>query len=141
MTIHSLLAGVILGSIYSSLPSITIILGASILFHKAPAGYVTSESLDKNGLKLFTELLPPAIGVGIAAITVRTLPIELTGIIQPLIFGIGSGIFIHVGVDLFPECSGSDGPISCACDNVRQHAISSTLSGAILIIFSVILLP
>lgn len=128
LSFHAILTGIVIGSMYQLFPGLSIALGAAVLLHKSPAGYMAGEGLTK---KTYIALLFPATAVGIAALGIRSLPISVEGMYRPLLFGIGTGLFLHVGVDLLPECTGTQqGRVSCDRDDVRRHAIASLAVGA-----------
>ncbi|RJX48221.1 ZIP family metal transporter [Halonotius pteroides] len=139
LTVHALAAGAIIGAIYTAMPSLTSILGVALVSHKAPAGYAVACRLaDRN--RSVVALLLPAAAVGLVALPVGMTGLSPSPILRGFLFGFGAGVFLHVAVDLLPECTaGSDTcPIDVAGDSdahrfqdrLRTHAAVSSLGGA-----------
>lgn len=140
LTLHALAAGSIMGVVYGALPSLTPLFGYGIIAHKFPAGFTGAEAVDQTGLPTSLMVLP-ASAVAIAAIPFSIITPDLSPIIKAIFFGISTGVFAHVGIDMLPECShvGSHadstvghGTIECTheTDQLRQHAVLSTFLGA-----------
>jgi ZIP family zinc transporter len=141
LTVHALAAGAIIGGIYTAMPSLTSILGLALISHKAPAGYAAARRLVDADRSVATLLLPAA-AVGLVA-----LPVGIAGVRPPtglrgLLFGVAAGVFLHVAVDLLPECTaGSETcPVDAADpttdrhrfrDRLRRHAAASAVVGAV----------
>ncbi|MFT4945602.1 MAG: ZIP family zinc transporter [Halovenus sp.] len=150
LTVHALSAGAIIGAIYTAMPSLTSVLGIALVSHKAPAGYATARRLAGRGQSV-VPLLLPAAAVGLAALPVGIVGFAPGGELRGLLFGVAAGVFLHVAVDLLPECT--TGSESCPVDAVdhddphqfrdrlRRHAaLSSTLGGvAVAIAWSLVI--
>ncbi|MFO7834387.1 MAG: ZIP family metal transporter [Halohasta sp.] len=141
LTVHALAAGAIIGAIYTAMPSLTSILGVALVSHKAPAGYAAARRLADEG-RSTAALLLPAAAVGLIA-----LPVGMTGfgpspVVRGLLFGVAAGVFLHVAVDLLPECSA--GSESCPAgdeshrqrDRLRAHAAVSSVLGAAAVVLA-----
>ena len=141
LTVHALSAGAIIGAIYTAMQSLTSVLGIALVSHKAPAGYATARRLAGRGQSV-VPLLLPAAAVGLAALPVGIVGFAPGGELRGLLFGVAAGVFLHVAVDLLPECTtGSEAcPVDAADhddphkfrDRLRRHAaLSSTLGGVV----------
>ncbi|WP_240729917.1 ZIP family metal transporter [Halalkalirubrum salinum] len=138
LTAHALAAGAIIGAIYTAMPSLTSILGVALVSHKAPAGYAAARRLAEDGRSAITLLLPAA-AVGLIALPVGIVGFTPAPMLRGLLFGVAAGVFLHVSVDLLPECSaGSDScPVEAAAgsdahqrhDRLRTHAAASAVTG------------
>ncbi len=143
LTVHALSAGAIIGAIYTAMPSLTSVLGLALVSHKAPAGYAAARRLAERGRSVATLLLPAA-AVGLVALPVGILGLSPTSGFRGLFFGVAAGVFLHVAVDLLPECStGSetcpvdadyDGDIHQLQDRLRNHAALSAVLGAVAVV-------
>ncbi len=140
LTTHALSAGAIIGAIYAAMPSLTSVLGLAMISHKGPAGYAAARRLAADGRSVATLLLPAA------AVGVIALPIGIAGFSPPtvfrgLFFGVAAGVFLHVAVDMLPECTA--GSETCPVDptdpaddahrrldRLRAHASVSAIVGA-----------
>jgi len=139
LTVHALAAGAIMGVVYGSLPGLSALFGFGILAHKFPAGFTGSEALQQSDLPRYA-MIVPASAVAIAAIPLSILTPSLSPIVQAVFFGVSTGVFAHVGVDMLPECghagshadSGGHGSVQCSpeADRTRRHAVLSTFVGA-----------
>jgi len=139
LTVHALAAGAIIGAIYTAMPSLTSILGVALVSHKAPAGYAAARRLADRDRSVVALLLPAA-AVGLIALPVGMTGLSPAPMVRGLLFGFGAGVFLHVAVDLLPECTaGSDTcPVDAAGDSdahrfqdrLRTHAAVSSLGGA-----------
>jgi ZIP family zinc transporter len=134
LTLHALAAGSIMGIVYGSLPSLTPLFGYGIVAHKLPAGFTGSEAVKRSGLPP-TVMIVPAAAVGISAIPLSVLTPALSPILKATVFGISTGVFSHVAIDMLPECSGGEGghgSVQCSreADTLRQYAVLSTFLGA-----------
>ena len=143
LTVHALAAGAIIGAIYTAMPSLTSILGVALVSHKAPAGYAAARRLADRDRSVVTLLLPAA-AVGLIALPVGMTGLSPSPMLRGLLFGFGAGVFLHVAVDLLPECTaGSDTcPVDAAGDSdahrfqdrLRTHAAVSSLVGAAVVV-------
>jgi ZIP family zinc transporter len=141
LTVHALSAGAIIGAIYTAMPSLTSVLGVALVSHKAPAGYAAARRLAERGQSVVTLLLPAA-AVGIVALPVGIAGLSPESGLRGLLFGIAAGVFLHVAVDLLPECTtGSETcPVDAADhdpdghrfrDRLRRHAVLSSVLGGV----------
>jgi len=145
LTVHALSAGAIIGAIYTAMPSLTSILGIALISHKAPAGYAAARRLAERGRSV-APLLLPAAAVGLVALPVGIVGFSPGSELRGLLFGVAAGVFLHVAVDLLPECTtGSetcpvdaanhDGDLHQLQDRLRRHtALSSILGGVVVAI-------
>jgi ZIP family zinc transporter len=143
LTAHALFAGAVIGVIYSVMPSIGPLLGLAIVSHKSPAGYsVAKRRLQQN--KSIHILTVPAMGVGLTALPVSLFEISISPILQSIIFGFATGLFIHIALDFLPRCEvGSDiytfvnkldADTHELLDTLRWHAVSSTSFGFLIVL-------
>jgi ZIP family zinc transporter len=141
LTVHALSAGAIIGAIYTAMPSLTSILGIALISHKAPAGYAAARRLAERGQSA-VPLLLPAAAVGLVALPVGIVGFSPGSELRGLLFGVAAGVFLHVAVDLLPECTtGSetcpvdaaahDGDLHQLQDRLRQHAALSSVLGGV----------
>jgi ZIP family zinc transporter len=138
LTVHALAAGAIIGAVYSAMPSLTSILGVALVSHKAPAGYAAARRLAGENRSVFVLALPAA-AVGLVALPVGIVGFSPSTAIRGLLFGIAAGVFLHVAVDLLPECTtGSetcppaaalDDDVHRVQDRLRTHAALSAVVG------------
>ena len=138
---HALSAGVIIGIVYGSMPSLGLLLGLAIVSHKGPAGYAAAHRLRENG-KPVSALLLPAAGVGITAIPAALLPLPEAPAVNGAIFGFAAGVFLHVAMDFLPSCE-VGGEVDEVCslsehshkrlDQLRSHAVGSTVIGGLVV--------
>lgn len=103
LTLHSLGAGVIIGAVYTAMPSLGPTLGFAIVSHKAPAGFATARRLTYRGRPTHVIQLPAA-GVGLSALSVGALGFSTGPAWNGLIFGLATGVFLHVAIDFLPAC-------------------------------------
>ncbi len=135
LTLHALAAGAIMGVVYGALPSLTPLFGYGIVAHKLPAGFTGSEAVQRSGLPT-TVMVVPAAAVAVAAIPLSLLTPALSPVVKAVFFGVSTGVFAHVAIDMLPECSqgetGGHGSVQCSrsADRIRQYAAVSTLLGA-----------
>lgn len=139
LTAHAFSAGLIIGLVYNSLPALGLLLGLAIVSHKGPAGYAAANRLLESGGRT-TALLLPAAATGIAAIPAATLPIPGIEGVNAAIFGFAAGLFLHVAMDFLPSCE-VGGEVDEVCglsegshellDQLRGHAVASTLVGGL----------
>lgn len=138
LTGHALAAGAIIGAIYTTMPSLTSVLGVAIVSHKAPAGYAAARRLaDRGGSGVV--LLLPATAVGLVALPVGIIGFSPSLAVQGLLFGVAAGLFLHVAVDLLPNCTGTGELCAVTAspeahdhrfqEPHRSHAALSFLSG------------
>ncbi|MFB6200989.1 MAG: ZIP family metal transporter, partial [Halorhabdus sp.] len=78
--------------------------GFGILAHKFPAGFTGSEALKQSGIPR-TVMIVPASTVALAAIPLSILTPDLSPIVQAVFYGVSTGVFAHVAIDMLPECS------------------------------------
>ncbi len=132
LTAHAVTAGAIIGAIYAAMPSLTSILGIAMISHKGPAGYAAARRLADSGRSV-APLLLPAAAVGLIALPVGVVGFSPSPIVRGLFFGAAAGVFLHVAVDMLPECSaGSDTCPGTAqqVHQLRSHAAMSSIVGA-----------
>lgn len=140
LTAHALSAGAIIGAIYAAMPSLTSILGLAMISHKGPAGYAAARRLAADGRSVVTLLLPAA-AVGLIALPIGIIGFSPSTMVRGLFFGIAAGVFLHVAVDMLPECTvGSDtcpvdqgdhtSDVHQQLDRLRTHAAVSAIIGA-----------
>jgi ZIP family zinc transporter len=141
---HALSAGLIIGLVYASMPTLGLLLGLAIVSHKGPAGYAAARRLVRNG-KSPTSLLLPAAGVGLTAIPTALVPMPATPAANAVVFGFAAGIFLHVALDFLPNCdAGSEIDEVCSLeehshgllDELRSHAVASTVVGAAVVVLA-----
>ncbi|WP_135304084.1 ZIP family metal transporter [Haloarcula amylovorans] len=141
---HALSAGLIIGLVYASMPTLGLLLGLAIVSHKGPAGYAAARRLRRDG-KSATALLLPAAGVGLTAIPSALLTLPQTPVVNAVVFGFAAGIFLHVAMDFLPNCeAGSEIDEVCSLhehshdllDELRSHAVGSTVTGAALVVLA-----
>ncbi len=146
LTAHALAAGLVIGAVYATMPTLGPALGFAIVSHKAPAGYAAARRLHRSG-RAASALLVPAAAVAITAVPVGLLSPPASDVGHALVFGIATGIFLHVALDFLPRCeiggevseaaglSGESGPIDDfdtehhLLDRLRLHAVTSALVG------------
>ena len=135
LTLHAAAAGTIIGVVYGSLPSLTSLFGYAIVAHKLPAGFGGAAALDRDGLPLVTMALPAA-AVGLTAIPAALITPVLETVVMAVFYGVSTGVFAHVALDMIPECSGGGsghghGAVVCGpeADRLRHHAVGSTVAG------------
>ncbi|WP_324758852.1 ZIP family metal transporter [Haloarcula sp. GH36] len=146
---HALSAGLIIGLVYGSMPTLGLLLGLAIVSHKGPAGYAAARRLSRNG-KSATALLLPAAGVGLTAIPAALLAVPRAPALNAVVFGFAAGIFLHVAMDFLPNCeAGSEIDEVCSLhehshdllDELRTHAVGSTVVGATAVVLAWLALP
>jgi ZIP family zinc transporter len=145
LTVHAISAGAIIGAIYTAMPSLTSILGIILVSHKAPAGYAGARRLVDQGRSVVALLLPAA-AVGIIALPVGIVGFSPSTAVRGLLFGVAAGVFLHVAVDLLPECTtGSetcpadadiDGDFHHVQDRLRTHAAISAVVGGTAVVLA-----
>lgn len=101
LTVHAVGAGVVIGTIYTDLPDVGLLLGLSIISHKGPAGYVAAQRLRRAGRSVLP-LAVPATGVGIPAVTLGLLGASPVDQFAAVVFGLAAGIFLHVALEFLP---------------------------------------
>jgi len=136
LTLHALAAGSIMGVVYGSLPSLTPLFGYGIVAHKFPAGFTGSETVEQSGLPTIVMVIP-AVAVALTAIPLSILAPDFSNVGKAAFFGISTGVFAHVAIDMLPECTHGDagsghGAVRCSrdADRLRQYAVLSTVLGA-----------
>ncbi|MFC6974054.1 ZIP family metal transporter [Halomicroarcula sp. GCM10025709] len=146
---HALSAGLIIGLVYGSMPTLGLLLGLAIVSHKGPAGYAAARRLARNG-KSVTALLLPAAGVGLTAIPSALLAVPQAPALNAVVFGFAAGIFLHVAMDFLPNCeAGSEIDEVCSLhehshdllDELRTHAVGSTVVGSAVVVAAWLALP
>jgi len=134
---HALSAGVIIGLVYGSMPTLGLLLGLAIVSHKGPAGYAAARRLHRDDRSALA-LLFPAAGVGLTAIPSAVVALPDVPGLNAVVFGFAAGIFLHVAMDFLPHCeAGSEIDQVCSLheeshdllDRLRTHAVGSTLVG------------
>lgn len=145
---HALSAGLIIGLVYGSMPSLGLLLGLAIVSHKGPAGYAAARRLRRSGRSTLGLLLPAA-GVGIAAIPAATVALPDVASLNAVVFGFAAGIFLHVAMDFLPHCeAGSEIDEVCSLheeshdllDELRTHAVGSTIIGGAVVVVAWVVL-
>lgn len=150
LTAHSLAAGLVIGAVYATMPALGPTLGLAIVSHKAPAGYAGARRLARSGQPT-SVLLVPAAAVAATAVPVGLLSVPSGEVIHASVFGVATGIFLHVALDFLPRCE-IGGEISEAAgiagrgvadetydahhhllDRLRLHAVASALLGGLLV--------
>ena len=140
LSAHALAAGSIIGVVYAAMPTLGPLLGLAIVSHKGPAGYAASHRLAREGKPVWP-LLVPAAGVGLTAIPSALLAVPAVPVVNALVFGFASGIFLHVAMDFLPRCEvggeieqvvtrGAPGDHGLL-DRLRLHAVTSTTLGGV----------
>lgn len=151
LTAHALLAGVVIGAVYATMPALGPTLGFAIVSHKAPAGYAAAVRLRRSG-RAASVLLVPAAAVAVMAIPVGLLSPPGADAVHALVFGGATGVFLHVALDFLPRCelggevsdaagldeatSGSGGEFDerhHLLDRLRLHAVASALLGGVIV--------
>lgn len=139
LSAHALSAGSIIGLVYAGMPELGPLLGLAIVSHKGPAGYVAARRLTNEG-KSASILLLPAAGIGITAIPAGLLALPGNPLVQAVVFGFASGVFLHVAMDFLPHCEfgseisdriGAEEGDHAMLDELRSHAVLSTAVGGI----------
>lgn len=135
LTLHAAAAGTIMGVVYGSLPTLTSLFGYAVVAHKLPAGFGGAAALDHDDLPMVVMALPAA-AVGLTAIPAALLTPDLAPAVKAAFYGVSTGVFAHVALDMIPECSGGGsghghGSVVCGpeADRTRQHAVASTVAG------------
>ena len=150
LTAHSLAAGVVIGAVYATMPALGPALGLAIVSHKAPAGYAAARRLYRAG-RPPSVLLVPAAAVAATAVPVGLLSPPNSDVLHALVFGVATGVFLHVALDFLPRCE-IGGEVSEAAglteadasadefdekhhllDRLRLHAVSSALLGGLIV--------
>ena len=80
-----------------------------------------------------------AAAVGLVALPVAAVGLAPSSALRGLLLGVGAGVFLHVAVDLLPECTaGSETcPADAASDGhrlrdrLRTHAAISSVTGGV----------
>jgi ZIP family zinc transporter len=137
LSIHSLAAGLIIGTIYSADPSLDLILGFAIVSHKGPAGFAVARRLAHRG-KSADVIQLPAAAVGLSALSVGIVGVSIPSGFKGLVFGFAAGVFLHVAIAFLPQCrvggkiheliNAED--VYSRLDELRHHAVVSTIVGA-----------
>lgn len=143
LTTHAVLAGSIMGVVYGTLPSLTPVFGYGVVAHKLPAGVGGAASLDRDGLPRIVMALPAA-AVGLAAVPSSLATPDLSPLVTAVFYGLSTGVFAHVALDLIPDCSGGgsghDHGSTTVCsperDRRRVHAVASTVAGVVVLLLA-----
>jgi len=135
LTLHAIAAGAMMGVLYGSLPGLTALFGYGVVAHKFPAGFTGASAVTDHG-KSTIQLVVPAAAVALAAIPASLVVPPLSGGVQAAFFGLSTGVFTHVAIDMLPECKSGEpdsghGAVVCApdADHLRHAAVASTLLG------------
>jgi len=148
LSAHALSAGVVIGIVYGNVPDLGALLGLAIVSHKGPAGYAAARRLAGSG-KSVAVLLVPASGVGITALLAALVRLPPDPVVNGLVFGFATGVFLHVGMDFLPECevggeihslSADAGETHEHLDEMRLHAVGATLLGGVVVFLAWFLL-
>lgn len=131
LTSHALLAGLVLGTVYATMPELGLLPGLAIISHKIPAGYAAARRLASKGNAVFI-LLIPSCAVALTAIPVSFMHLPRNPVVNGIIFGIATGIFLHVAVDFLPSIpSKTEHKQAKNTIPLRILALSSTLLGGL----------
>lgn len=139
---HSFADGAIVGLVYASHPGLGALFGLAVVSHKAPAGYAAARRLASEGGSV-SVLLLPASGMGITAILGGLLDPPSSEVVNALILGFASGIFLHLAMDFLPRCElGSEAyevahesdNAHALLDRLRVHAVASTALGGLAVL-------
>lgn len=137
LTTHALTAGLIIGTIYTAMPGLSLILGIAIISHKGPAGYAAARRLAHNNRDPY-QLLLPACAIGLTALPISFIDIPAHNLLNALIFGFATGVFFHVAIDFLPECevggeihqhTDLEGHEHHVLDQYRKWAVVNTFAG------------
>lgn len=128
LTVHAIGAGAVVGTIYTRLPEVGLLLGLSIISHKAPAGYVAAQQLRRRGRSVLPLALP-ATGVGIPAVALGLLGASPVGQFTAVMFGLAAGIFLHVALEFLPHPERGQ-PRAAGGHRLAPHAAASAVLGA-----------
>lgn len=150
LTIHSLTAGLVIGAVYAAMPALGLTLGLAIVSHKGPAGYAAASRLRRTGRSV-AGLLVPAAAVAVTAVPVGILAVPGSAVVHALVFGVATGVFLHVALDFLPQCEIGGELMEVAglsevvegeaafdaqhhlLDRLRLHAVASTSIGGLLV--------
>jgi len=145
LTVHALAGGALIGAIYTAMPSLTSVLGVAIVSHKGPAGYAAARRLAGQGRSVVALALPAA-AVGLIALPIGIVGFDPSIAVRGLLAGLAAGVFLHVAVDLLPECTAGsetcppeaavDGDFHRLQDRLRTHAAISAVAGSAMIVFA-----
>lgn len=130
LTVHAVGAGVVIGTIYTDLPDVGLLLGLSIISHKGPAGYVAAQRLRRAGRSVLP-LAVPAAGVGIPAVTLGLLGVSPVDQFAAVVFGLAAGIFLHVALEFLPLTQHDN-----AGHRVPLHATAGAVVGAGIVVLA-----
>lgn len=143
VSIHSAVAGAVIGLIYQQLPTVSVLLGIAIISHKMPAGYMIADRLKRDGKQYWNALLLPAAAVAVTALLSFNFPLQLSEAVKALFFGFSTGIFLHVALDFMPDpepeshlrklLHAEEDPMHEELDEIRIHSVVSTIAGAAVI--------
>lgn len=99
ITLHAITAGFAIGLIYAQMPTMGWLLGAAIVAHKMPAGYALARRRQYAQI-VRHPILWPACGVGLTAIPVGLLAAPGVSAASTACFGLATGVFIHVALNI-----------------------------------------
>ena len=146
LTAHALAAGVVIGVVYASMPTLGGLLGLGIVSHKGPAGYAAARRLARRGRRV-SVLLAPAAAVGLTALPAGLLALPAAATVNGLVFGFAAGVFLHMATDFLPRCEiggdiyevaalagdGEGDEAHRRLDRLRRHAAASTALGGLIV--------
>ncbi len=136
LSVHALMAGLIIGSVYAAMPKLGLLLGIAIVSHKSPAGYAGARRLAQRNLSILP-MLVPACAVGLTALPVSMLPFPEHAITNALVFGFATGVFVHVAIDFLPECEiGGEIFQHAPPDSITHHKLDAYRRRAVLMTFA-----
>lgn len=99
LCLHAISAGLVLGVVYTGMPSLGLSLGVAIVAHKLPAGYALARALRDHGRSTMSVALP-ACAVGLTSLPIAMAAGPLL-IPHGLLFGLAGGLFVAVGAAFF----------------------------------------
>jgi len=150
LTAHAAAAGLVIGAVYATMSALGLTLGLAIVSHKGPAGYAAARRLHRAGRPADT-LLVPAAAVAVTAVPVGLLGPPAVPAAHALVFGVATGIFLHVALDFLPQCEIGGELMTVAgfadetdaetahaqhhlLDRLRLHAVASTTTGGLVVL-------
>lgn len=144
VSLHSVVAGVVIGMIYQQMPGIGLTLGFAIVSHKLPAGFMIADRIKRENRDFWIKLLLPAAGLGATAQLIFVLPITLGMVMKAVFFGFSAGIFLHVALDFIPNpepesnlrklLEPGEDPVHDEMDEWNADFIFSTVIGALVVL-------
>lgn len=127
ITIHALAAGIVMGLIYARMPALGLMLGVAVISHKLPAGYALARNRRRSGLSS-APILWPAAMVGLAALPIGLLLSPGAPAHNAGLFGLATGVFMHVGQDFSRAREAPEGLVS------EQAFVVAMIAGAVLVV-------